>query len=195
MLIEFAKGFVDCLFEVFDCAEEIVVERALFQVSPKPFDGVEFRAVFGKPDDEDVILVFGENLKGGARDVVAGVVENKRDEAVALGIEQLLEELVKLGRVLLRVGQVVRLAAFVVERAIDANPFVGACGGHFRPHPPERPDFRQGRVEVNFTLVEEEQVEVVPPLKRVFFRNSMSSFFSLYSLGSCRCPMTCLGRR
>ena len=92
-----------------------------------------------------------------------------------------MEETEELGSVLLRMNHVVRLAVAVVERPVDAQPAVLSCRRHERALPPERPDLGQGRVEMNFTLVEEEEVESGCGGQGVFFRKPRNAFFSSYS--------------
>ena len=98
-----------------------------------------------------------------------------------MGVQQMTQEVVELPGVLLRMHEVVGLAVAVVEGAVDAQPAVLSCRRHERALPPERPDLGQGRVEMNFTLVEEEEVEPGRGGQGVFFRKPRNAFFSLYS--------------
>ena len=103
-----------------------------------------------------------------------------------MGLEQLPEELAERLSVLPRVDQVVGLPRPVVERAVDADPLVDPGRRDDRPDAADRPDLGQGRVEVNLTLVEVEQVEGGLRMRGPLFRKSRIAFFSSYSFGSRR---------
>lgn len=181
MSVEVMERFHDGLSQAIHRTEEVVVERASFQIAPQPFNGVEFRTVLGQPDDADVMFVFRQEVQGGGGGVVGGVVEGQDDQPVLLGLQKLPQELVELGGVFLGMDQVVRLTRPVVERPVDAELLVRSGGGHLGPDPFEGPDFGQGRVEMNLTLVEEEEVEENLGFKRAFFKKSKRTFFSLTS--------------
>lgn len=92
--------------------------------------------------------------------------------------QELAQKLGELNGVLLRMEQVVDLAAAVVERPVDADLAVGPGGRDAGALTPEGPDLRQGRVEMNLRFIEEEEVEFVPVVERVFFRKASTAFFS-----------------
>lgn len=188
--IEFGKGSDDCLFEVLYAAEEVVVEGALLEVSPQPFDGIQLRAILGKPDYQDVVFVLGQQIERGSGPMIGSMVQNQHHGALSLGLQKLAEELVELSSVLLGMDEIMHLPATVVECPIDAKPLVGTGSRHLGAAAAEAPDLGQGGVEINLTLVEEKQVKAVFGLECAFFKKAMISFFSLYSLGSRRCPMT-----
>lgn len=75
MAVEFTEHLDDGLFELLHVAEEVVVERAPLEVSPKAFECVEFRRVLREPDDEDMVLVLGQQVERRLRRVIARVVE------------------------------------------------------------------------------------------------------------------------
>ncbi len=181
MPVEFVECAVDGVFETFGIAEEIIVECRLLKVAPQPFDRVQFRAVDRQPDDKDVLFVLGEKVEHGSRAVIRRVVENQYQKTLPVGGEQLTEEAEKLLSVLLRMHQILRLAVAVVERSVNAQPAILSGGRHQRTLTPERPDLGQRRVEMNFTLVEEEEVEPGRGGQGVFFRKSRNAFFSSYS--------------
>jgi hypothetical protein len=195
MLIQFGEDPDDGLLQSMGGAEEVVVQGGPFQVAPQRVDGVEFGAVFGQPEDEDVVFMLGEQIERCPGQVVGGVVQDEDDEPVAFGGQQVLEKGVEVDGVLLGIEEVVDLAGAVVQCTVDAQFAVGAGRRDLRPLAPEGPGLGQRGVEVNLRFVEEEEIEIVPPVERVFFRKASSAFFSSYSWGSCKCPMTCRGRR
>jgi hypothetical protein len=133
-----------------------------------------------------VVGVLFQQRQHGPGAVVAGVVDHEHHPPIGVSLEQLPEELAERLSVLPRVDQVVGLPRPVVERAVDADPLVDPGRRDDRPDAADRPDLGQGRVEVNLTLVEVEQVEpgVEPP--RPPFTNARKAFFSSYSRGSRR---------
>lgn len=126
-----------------------------------------------------MIFVFGQQIEGFPREVISGVVQRQDQPPVSVGFQELFKELVELGGVLLGMEQVVDLAGSVVQRPVHAELLVRAGGRYGGTDAPEGPHLRQGRVEMNLTLIEEEEVEVVPRVERVFFRKSKIAFFSL----------------
>ena len=178
MLVQVGEGLVDGRFESVGRAEEVVVQRALFQVAPEALDDVEFGAVGRKPDDPHVVLVLGQEVQRRPRNMVGGVVEHQDQEAVPLRLQQLPQEGVEPGGVLAGIDQVMDLAADPVQGAVDAEASVGAGRGHLGPLAAEDPDLGQRGVQVNFTLVEEQEVKAVPRVEHVFLRNAIRAFFS-----------------
>ncbi len=122
--------------------------------------------------------MFGQQVERRLRPVVARVVKHEHDEPVALRVKQLAQELVELRPVLLRVDHVVDLARPVVERAVYAELPVRPGGGDFRTLAAEGPHLCQGWVEMNLTLIEEEEIEAGAPLERPLLRNCRNAFFS-----------------
>ena len=110
--------------------------------------------------------------------MILGVVQHQQQKATAIGLQQLPQELAELVSVLLGVHHVVRLAAAIVQCPIQAQLLVCSGGGNDRANPTQRPDLGQGRVEVNFTLIEVQQVEGDGALCCAFFKNSNRAFFS-----------------
>ncbi len=74
---------------------------------------------------------------------------------------------------------VMNLTALVVKRSVQTKPLIGSCRRHHRTCAFESPDLCQCRVQVNFTFVEVEKVEVGVPFDCAFFKNSKIAFFSL----------------
>lgn len=179
MPVEMSERLVDGFLQLIYRAEEVVVECAALQVAPQPFNGVELRAVLRQPDDANVTFMFGQEIEGCGGGVVGGVVEGQDDQPVFLGLQELPKELVELEGVFLGMHQVVRLSRPVIERPVDAELLVGTGGRDLRPDPLKGPDLRQGRVEMNLTLVEEEEVEERVGFERAFFKKSKRAFFSL----------------
>ena len=142
-----------------------------------------------------MILVFGKEVEGRPRRMVRGVVEHQDRPPSALGPQETAEEFVEPSGVLPPMHEVVDLPALVVDRPVETALLVRPGRRDLGASPPEGPDLGQGRVEVNLTLVEEEEIEAALGIERAFFRKSRISFFSSYSCGSRRCPMTCRGRR
>jgi len=195
MLLEFAENVVDGAFERLDVSEEVVVQCRALEVTPQPFDEVELWTVAGQPNQEDMVRVLFEQGQDLPSAVVAGVVDYEHDPSFRMGFEQLPEKLVKLLGILLRVDHVMRLACPIVERTVDAESLINTSRRDHRPISAHRPDLGQGRVEVNLTLIEVEQVKGGVWPRGAFFRKSRKAFFSSYSCGSRRWVMPCLGRR
>jgi len=162
-------------------SKEVVVESGTLQVAPQPFNGIELRAVLGQPDHERMRLMHRQEVQDLGGGVVGGIVQDQDQEVMVVALQQLAKEIRELRGVLLGVHQVVRLPAAPVEGPIDAAAFVGAGGWYLRANPSQRPHLGQGRVEVNLTLVEVQQVEVRLGANRVFFRKSSKAFFPSYS--------------
>jgi len=70
------------------------------------------------------------------------------------------------------------LPGAVVHRAVNAAFFIGTGRRDFHSLAAEHPGFGQGRVEMNFTLIEVEEFELGFGGGGFFFRNASSSFFS-----------------
>lgn len=102
----------------------------------------------------------------------------KHQAAVRVGLQQLPEEVGELGRVLLRVHQIMALSGGPVQGPVDAAFLVGPGGRHPRTDPLEGPDLGQGRVEMNLTFVEVQQVERGLGFEGAFFKKSSRAFFS-----------------
>jgi hypothetical protein len=67
-------------------------------------------------------------------------------------------------------NHVVDRAGLPVERAVHAELPVRAGGRHLGTDSPEHPHLGQLRVEMNLTFVEEEEIEGVARVDRVFLR-------------------------
>lgn len=96
-----------------------------------------------------------------------------------MGRKKLREKLAKTSGVLLGVAHVMNLARLIVERPVQTKPLIIACGRDHRTRAFERPDFRQGRVQVNFTFVKVDKVEAGILFDCAFFKNARIAFFSL----------------
>jgi hypothetical protein len=195
MLIQILEDFNDGRFKFFNCAEVVVIQGALFQIAPQAFDVVEFRAVFGKPKNKDVILMLCQEIQRGLCHMVACIIQDEDEIALLVVLEKLAEELVELSRVLFRMDKIVDLPGLEVERPVDAVLFVRPRSRDFGSFAAEGPDFGQGRVEMNLTLIKEEEVEGGALFERAFFKKRRNSFFSSYSTSSRRWPMIWRGRR
>ena len=181
MLLKLGHCLMDSLLHGGRCPKEVVVEAAAFEIAPEPFDGVQFRAVLGQPDHKDVCLVYGQEIQDLPRRMVRSVIQHQDQEPMTIGFHKLSKELGELRGVLLGMHHVVRLSTGPVEGAIDTPAFIGAGRWNDGANASQCPHFGQGRVEVNLTLVEVQQVEVRFGLDRVFFRKSSKAFFSSYS--------------
>src|SRR5439155_4844136 len=182
-LIEIREGVDDRALQRFHAAEEVVVERRALQVTPQPFDQIELGAVAGQPDYQYMVGVVLQQRQDGTRAVIAGVVDDQYELALAVELQQLPQEVLELLRVFPGVHQVVRLPGAVVHRAVDAQPLVDSGGGDDWPDSAQRPDLGQGRVEMNLTFVEVEQVKGCVRCTGPFFTNSRNAFLSSYSFG------------
>ena len=76
-------------------------------------------------------------------------------------------------------AHVVNLTALVVQRAVQAEPLIGACCRHHSTGAFQRPYPGQSRVQVNFTFVEVEKLEAGVLFDCAFFKNARRAFFSL----------------
>ena len=179
MLLQLREGLVNCCFHGIGITKEVVVQGRFLEVSPKPFYGIQVRAVLGQPHDKRMTFVFRQKVQNLTGCVISRVVQHQNKESAAVAREQLPQELGERRCVLFRMNHVMGLPAGVVEGTVNTPLLVGSGGWNRRAHCPEGPDFRQRRVEMNFTLIEEEQVEVRFGPCRVFFRKSKTAFFSL----------------
>jgi hypothetical protein len=195
VLLQFCESLVDGSFQRLHVPVEVVVQCRSLEVAPEPFDQVQFGAIPGQPYNKDVVRVILKQLPDRLRAVIRGVVEHQDQSSLGIGFHQLEKEFGELLRVLLGMNHVVRLPATVVQRTIDAHTLVASCRRDHRPDTAKRPDLRQGRVEMNLTLIEVEQVEGCLRMCRPLFTNSKNAFFSSYSCESRKCDIPCLGRR
>lgn len=139
--------------------------------------------------------MFCQEIKSGSSHMIACIVEDKDDKTLTFCLQKLTQKFVELRRILLGVNQIMHLLGPVIQRPIDAVLLVRSRSRDLDSLALEAPNLGQGRVEVNFTLVKEEEVKVGFLLKRAFFKKARTSFFSLYSFGSRKWPIMCRGRR
>jgi len=154
-----------------------VFQSKLFQGGKMALNPIQPRGVRRSPVKLDVVRqgIFQHFFLA----MIFGVVQNQHEQTPAIGLQQLLQELGKLMSILLGMHHVMTLAAAVVQGPIHAQLLVGSGGWNHRPNPTQRPDLGQGRVEVNFTLIEVQQVEGGGALCCAFFKKPNSAFFSL----------------
>jgi len=87
LLLELGEDCMDGGFESFDVAKEVVVQSGSFEVAPKTFDQVPFRAVARPPYHQDMIAMLVEQFQDSRRSMVTGVIQNVENLANALSGE------------------------------------------------------------------------------------------------------------
>ena len=92
--------------------------------------------------------------------VIAGVIEDEDQSPLGVGLQQLAQELGELPGILLGIYHVVRLACPEVDRPVNAQALIRARSRDDGANSSKCPDLGQGRVEMNLTFIEVEQIEV-----------------------------------
>ena len=159
MLLELSEGFMDRGFERFNVAKKVIVQGRSFEIPPQPLNQIQLRTVTRQPCNQHMVTMLLQKFQNSVRPMVAGIVQDKNYVPIRVGLQQLPQELVELLGIFLGMHHVVALAGAIVESSIYAQSLVGACSRDEWTNASQRPHFRQGRVEVNFTLIEVEQVE------------------------------------
>lgn len=118
--------------------------------------------------------------------MIAGIIEHEHQSSFRVVFEQLTQELRELLRVFLGMNHVMDLPGAIIERSIGTQALIRSRSWHERTDTSQRPDLGQGRVEMNLTLIEVEQVESSLGASRPFLTNARKAFFSSYSWGSRR---------
>lgn len=185
---------IDRLLKFLQRPMQTVCDRQLFEMQPKALNGIEKRAVFGQPDDQQAGFIQAQRRPNGFTVMVGRIVHHQNQVLTGMFRQQVFDKSDESIAVFVGGGDVADASTMPVVRAKHVQVvWTAGCGDEF-PFPAPHPTAPQRWMQAYCRFVHKEELGVGDGVERDVFFNHSIIWAAVSCAGrSCKWLRSCFG--